>query len=106
MRIYNKLVRDRVSAMLMGSGHKTVSKILVGKDLLTALRAKIDEELVEYDATLDDDQAAGELADILEVVMAIALQRGYDEEAIERLRAVKTLEHGAYGMGYFLIKAD
>jgi predicted house-cleaning noncanonical NTP pyrophosphatase (MazG superfamily) len=106
LRIYNKLVRDRVPAMLMGSGHKTVSKTLVGKELLTALRAKIDEELVEYDAAPDDGAAAGELADLVEVIMAVARQRGYDEEAIARLRATKTLEHGAYGMGYFLIKAD
>jgi len=103
---YNKLVRDRVPAMLLASGHKTVSKTLMGKELLAALRAKIDEELAEYDAAPDDDQAAGELADLLEVIIALARQRGYDEARIGKLRETKTLERGAFGMGYFLIKAE
>jgi predicted house-cleaning noncanonical NTP pyrophosphatase (MazG superfamily) len=106
VRVYNKLVRDRIPAMLLGSGLKTVSKTLVGKELQAALRAKVDEELAEYDAATDDEQAAAELADLLEVIIAIARQRGYDEEAIGRVREAKTLEHGAFGMGYFLIKAE
>jgi predicted house-cleaning noncanonical NTP pyrophosphatase (MazG superfamily) len=106
LKQYNKLVRDRVPAMLKGSGHKTVSKTLVGKELLTALRAKIDEELAEFDAAPDDAAAADELADLIEVIMAMARQRGYDEDAIGRLRAAKTLERGAFGLGYFLIATD
>lgn len=106
MKQYNKLVRDRVPAMLLASGRKTVSKTIVGKELMAALRAKVDEELAEYDAAPDDEGAADELADLLEVIMAIARQRGYDEARIGELRAAKTLERGAFGMGYFLIKAE
>jgi predicted house-cleaning noncanonical NTP pyrophosphatase (MazG superfamily) len=106
MKQYNKLVRDRVPAILLASGRKTVSKTVVGKELMAALRAKVDEEIAEYDAAVDDDRAADELADLLEVIMAIARQRGYDEARIGELRAAKTLERGAFGMGYFLIKAE
>ena len=106
MKQYNKLVRDRVPAMLLASGRKTVSKTIVGKELLAALRAKVDEELAEYDAAPDDEGAADELADLLEVIMAIARQRGFDEARIGELRAAKTLERGAFGMGYFLIATD
>jgi predicted house-cleaning noncanonical NTP pyrophosphatase (MazG superfamily) len=103
---YNKLVRDRIPALLTGSGHKTVSKTLVGRELLAALRAKVDEELAEFDTAPDDAAAAGELADVIEVIIAIARQRGYDEDEMNRLRAVKTVEHGAFGLGYFLIATD
>lgn len=106
MKHYNKLVRDGVPAILLAGGHNPVSKTLVGKELLAALRAKVDEEVAEYDAALDDDQAADELADLLEVIMAIARQRGCDEARIGELRAAKTLERGAFGMGYFLIKTE
>ena len=106
MKQYNKLVRDRVPAIITARGHKMVTRTLVGKELLAALRAKVDEEVAEYDAALDDDQAADELADLLEVIMAIARQRGCDEARIGELRAAKTLERGAFGMGYFLIKAE
>ena len=106
MRQYNKLVRDGVPAMLLAGGHNPVSKTVVGEDLMAALRAKVDEELAEYDAATDDDQAAAELADLLEVIMAIARERGRDEARIGKLRAAKTLERGAFKMGYFLIKAE
>jgi len=106
VRQYNKLVRDGVPAMLLAGGHNPVSKTVVGEELMAALRAKVDEELAEYDAATDDDQAAAELADLLEVIMAIARQRGCDEARIGKLRAAKTLERGAFEMGYFLIKAE
>jgi hypothetical protein len=36
----------------------------------------------------------------------VTRQRGYDEARIGELREAKTLERGAFGMGYFLIKAE
>ncbi len=106
MKRYNKLVRDRVPAMLLAGGHNPVSKTVVGEELMAALRAKVDEELAEYDAAIDDDKAVEELADLLEVIMAIATERGGDEERIGKLRAAKTRERGAFGKGQFLIKAE
>jgi predicted house-cleaning noncanonical NTP pyrophosphatase (MazG superfamily) len=103
---YDKLVRDRVPAMLLAGGHNPVSKTVDGEELLAALRAKADEELAEYDAAVDDDKAAEELADLIEVIVAIARERGCDEARIGKLRAAKTLERGAFGMGQFLIKAE
>ena len=116
MKQYDKLVRDRVPAMLLAGGHNPVSKTVDGEELLAALRAKAncpisrslnaDEELAEYDAAVDDDKAAEELADLIEVIVAIARERGCDEARIGKLRAAKTLERGAFGMGQFLIKAE
>jgi predicted house-cleaning noncanonical NTP pyrophosphatase (MazG superfamily) len=103
---YNKLVRDRVPAILLAGGRKSVTRTVHGAELLKALRAKIDEEVAEYDTAIDDEHAATELADLLEVVMAIAKRRGYGEAAIQQLRADKAARRGAFDLGFFLVEAE
>jgi predicted house-cleaning noncanonical NTP pyrophosphatase (MazG superfamily) len=103
---YNKLVRDRVPEILRAGGHEVVTETLEGDALLGALRAKIDEEVAEYDTAIDDEHAATELADLLEVVMAIAKRRGYGEAAIQQLRADKAVQRGAFDLGFFLVEAE
>jgi predicted house-cleaning noncanonical NTP pyrophosphatase (MazG superfamily) len=103
---YNKLVRDRVPGILRAGGHEVVTKTLEGDALLGALRAKIDEEVAEYDTAIDDEHAATELADLLEVVMAIAKRRGYGEAAIQQLRADKAAQRGVFDLGFFLVEAE
>lgn len=103
---YNKLVRDKVPGILRGSGHKVSTRTLQPNELLKALRAKLDEELGEYDAAVDDQHAVVELVDLLEVIMAIAKRRGFGEAAVEQLRAAKAEQRGAFELGILLIKAE
>ena len=106
MKQYNKLIRDKVPAMMLASGRKIVTRTVVGQELRAALRTKIDEEVAEYDAAVDDDLAAVELADLLEVIMALAKGHGFDEATIQRIRATKADQRGGFDLGYFLIKAE
>ena len=106
MTQYNKLVRDHVPGTLRASGHKVATRTLPPTEMLKALRAKIDEEVAEYDAALDDEHAALELADLIEVVMAIARRRGFTEAAIQRLREAKAAQRGTFERALFLISAE
>lgn len=106
MTQYNKLVRDNVPGTLRASGHKVTTRTLQGAELLKALRAKVGEEVAEYDAAPDDQRAAEELADLLEVVMAIAKRRGFTEAAIQQMREAKTAQRGAFDRALFLISAE
>lgn len=56
------------------------------------LDAKLDEELAEY----HQDQNLEELADLLEVVYATAVARGYSVEELESLRKKKAAERGGF----------
>jgi predicted house-cleaning noncanonical NTP pyrophosphatase (MazG superfamily) len=103
---YNKLVRDQVPGMLRASGHKVTTRTLQGAELLKALRAKLDEEIAEYDAAADDKQAALELADIVEVITALAQRRGCTEAALQQLREAKAARSGAFERGTFLVSTD
>ena len=89
---YNKLVRDRIPEIIETSGNTCVTEILSDEDYLRMLDAKLDEELAEYHA----DQNIEELADLMEVIQACAVARGYTLEQLEQVRAEKVAERGGF----------
>ena len=89
---YNKLVRDRIPEIIESSGKTCVTEILSDEDYLRMLDAKLDEELAEYHA----DQNIEELADLMEVIQACAVARGYTVEELEQVRAEKVAKRGAF----------
>ena len=89
---YNKLVRDRIPEIIEASGNTCVTEILSDEDYLKMLDAKLDEELAEYHA----DQNIEELADLMEVIRACAVARGYTIEELERVRSDKAAKRGGF----------
>ena len=91
-RKYNKLVRDRIPEIIESSGNNCVAEILSDEDYLKMLDAKLDEELAEYHA----DQNIEELADLMEVIRACAVARGYTLEELEQVREEKAAKRGGF----------
>lgn len=89
---YNKLVRDRIPEIIESSGKTCSTEILSPEDYLRMIDAKLDEELAEY----HKDQNIEELADLLEVIHAAAIARGYTLEGLEQIRAEKAAKLGAF----------
>ena len=89
---YQKLVRDRIPEIIESSGNNCVTEILSDEDYLKMLDAKLDEELEEYHA----DQNIEELADLMEVIRACAMARGYTIEELERVRSDKAAKRGGF----------
>ena len=89
---YNKLVRDRIPEIIEASGNTCITEILSDEDYLRMLDAKLDEELAEYHA----DQNIEELADLIEVIRACAVARGYTIEELEQVRAEKAAKRGGF----------
>ena len=72
---------------------KTCSiEILSDEEYLKLVDAKLDEELAEY----HKDQNIEELADLLEVIHAAALARGYTLEDLEQVRAEMATKRGGF----------
>ena len=90
--IYNKLVRDRIPEIIESSGKTCTTEVLDDEEYIRFLDAKLDEELAEY----HKDQNLEELADLLEVIHAAAIARGYTPEELERVREEKAAEHGGF----------
>ncbi len=98
--IYNKLVRDRIPEIIEESGKECKIRILNEEEYIQMLDVKLDEELAEY----HKDQNVEELADLLEVIYAAAMARGYSIEQLEQIRAAKAEKRGAFQERIFLIE--
>lgn len=92
VKTYNKLVRDRIPEIIESSGKSCTTEILSDEEYLCMLDTKLDEELAEY----HKDQNIEELADLLEVIRAAMIARGYTIEDLERVRAEKAAKRGGF----------
>ena len=99
-KIYNKLVRDRIPEIIEASGAECKTRILSGGEYLEMIDAKLEEELAEYRR----DQNIEELADLLEVIRAAAVARGYTPEELEAVRAEKAEKRGGFEKRILLIE--
>ena len=89
---YNKLVRDLIPRIIEKSGKKCTVRILSDEAYLAKLLEKLDEEVAEYKESHNQE----ELADILEVVYALARATGCSEQKLNALRAAKACERGGF----------
>lgn len=96
-----KLVRDRIPKLVAAEGRKPVVKKLSGDALKKALYDKLAEEHEELLAASSTDEACEELADMLEVLIAIAAQNGCDEATLMEIAARKRAERGGFDEGLF-----
>ena len=98
MKVYNKLVRDKIPKIIEADGKTCKTRILSDSEYMVALEAKLNEEVAEYQA----DKSLEEMADVLEVLRAICVARGYSLEELEEVRAKKADERGGFGEKIFL----
>ncbi len=87
-----KLVRDRVPEIVRAAGGVPDVRVAGDGEFLTFLRTKLYEEVGEYAASGD----AEELADVIEVVHALAAAAGLSPDDLERLRAAKAARNGRF----------
>ena len=87
---YSKLVRDYIPEIIEASGKTCVTEILSDEDYLRMIDSKLDEELAEY----HKDQNVEELVDLIEVIYAAAIARGYTIEQLENVRTEKAEKRG------------
>jgi predicted house-cleaning noncanonical NTP pyrophosphatase (MazG superfamily) len=97
MRTYNKLVRDRIPEIIRSSGETPVTRVLSDEEYLLELVKKLREEVAEFEA----DLSLEELADVQEVVFALADTLASCSE-LERVRQEKAEKRGAFQDKIFL----
>ena len=69
------------------------------EEYIAALEVKLNEEVAEY----QQDKNLEEMADILEVLQAICVARGYSLEELEVMRAKKASERGGFVTGIVVV---
>lgn len=88
-----KLVRDRIPELIRSDGLEPIVHVASAEEYATRLRDKLREEVDEF---LDSNDDLTELADVLEVVYALAAHVGASREDLEALRMAKSAECGAF----------
>lgn len=89
---YNRLVSDKIPEIIEASGKKCETQMLNDEAYLEMLDKKLDEELKEY----QESHEVEELADILEVIYALAQARGVSKEQLEGIRKTKADKRGLF----------
>ena len=92
MTVYNKLVRDKIPDMIHAQGEEPHTRILEQEEFTAHLEAKLDEEVVEFHR----DRNLEELADILEVVYALAEAHGCSREQLLAVYEKKNAARGGF----------
>jgi predicted house-cleaning noncanonical NTP pyrophosphatase (MazG superfamily) len=105
-KMYNKLVRDRIPEIIRQSGKTFNTRKLTSQEFIIELRNKAKEELNEYTKSTSNHEAAEELADLLEVMHALAEQHGYSFNQIEEIRKVKAEDRGGFKERIYLIDVE
>ena len=106
MPIYNKLVRDKIPQIIKASGKSPTTKILNEKEYITELRKKSQEELQEYLSAETDQEALEELADLLEIIHALAKVHSSTIEEVDKIRVEKAAKRGGFSDKVFLIEVQ
>jgi predicted house-cleaning noncanonical NTP pyrophosphatase (MazG superfamily) len=100
-----KLVRDRIPELLSGRGIAHEVRVADPSELAALLQAKLSEEAAEFVAASDSQARIEELADVLEVVLALGRLDGIDRDSLEIVRAAKAAERGGFEARIVLVSA-
>lgn len=92
MKVYDKLVRDRIPEIIEASGSKCEIETVSDEVALEYLYKKLHEEVEE----LLSDKNLDEIADIMEVLFAIGKKYGYSEDEVLGRRNEKKDSRGGF----------
>lgn len=98
MKLYNKLVRDKIPEIIEADGKTCEVEIAQKEDITKLLEDKLMEEVNEY----LEDKNLEELADVMEVLFGLAHNLGYSEGDLIKKRNDKLEERGGFKQGIVL----
>ncbi|MDF2664106.1 MAG: phosphoribosyl-ATP pyrophosphohydrolase [Paenibacillus sp.] len=102
---YNKLIRDKIPAMMDTRGVEYSVRELPDEEYETKLNEKLHEELREY-MEAPHEEKLEELADLVEVIHALVLNSGNTLEHFEQLRKQKLVERGGFEQKLLLVYTE
>ena len=100
IRVLNKLARNNIHENLAPKGGKAITRILSDDEYRVALYKKLQEEVGEFLETPIPE----ELADILELIHALAPLVAGSWEKLEKVRLDKLKVRGGFDKKIFLIE--
>lgn len=100
--VYNKVVRDKVIAIMSNKGMHPETTMLTAKAFLSALKSKLAEECNEFLNAKEHKDKVEELADMMEVALAIMKRENITMDQVLKKRFEKLEAKGGFDDEYFL----
>lgn len=100
MKVFDKLIRDRIPEIIENSGNHCEVEVVNDDVALEYLYKKLQEEVDE----LVEDKNLEEIADVVEVLFAIGGKYGYSEYDILKMRNEKRAKSGGFDKNIVLRK--
>ena len=97
-----KLVRDRIPEIIQSDGKVPLCTLVSGDDLRAALKVKAREELAEL-CDASPESLLEEIADVYEVLLAIAKNAGVGWSEVEHVASRKRDLRGGFSGGIWLL---
>lgn len=100
----SKLVRDKIPEIIREHDGIDPNCRIVSSDteFQRVLDAKLDEEIAEFRNAPSKKSRAEEIADVMEVLLALAARDGYTPGQIEDIRMEKREKRGGFELGIML----
>lgn len=89
---FEKLVRDRIPDIIRAKGETPVTHVADEAEYWKKLRDKLKEEVIEF----LESESPEEVADVLEVIVALCAAKGWTLRDIEQMRSKKAAERGGF----------
>lgn len=99
---YNKLVRDKIPAIIKASGKTPIIETLADAEYIKMLNCKLQEEVKEY----LESGSVEELTDICEVMHAIMAYKNISIEEFQKVRMEKLQERGGFAERLLLVEVQ
>jgi predicted house-cleaning noncanonical NTP pyrophosphatase (MazG superfamily) len=102
MKTYNKLVRDKIPAIIEENGSNCEFRVATKSEYMGLLCEKLREEVEE----LIENPSAEEVADVLEVVESIAKLKRIGLDEIKAMKIDKKQKRGGFNDGIVLLETS
>lgn len=101
-RIYNKLVRDAIPNIIRAKGETPVTRVLGEAEYKKELESKLFEEAKEVVGAENREDRLEELADVLELIRAMANMEGSSLEEVILIANEKSVKRGGFNDKIYL----
>lgn len=98
VEVCDELVRDKIPEIIAAAGKRCKVRVLAEEDIGACLLAKLRDEVAE----LEEAASIEKVADIMEVLGALAERMGSSRDEVESRRKEKRVRRGGFEKGLFL----
>lgn len=106
VKIYNKLVRDKIPEIIENDGEKPITRILDDEEYKKKLKNKLVEESKEAVFAKNSRELTKEIGDIFEVIEAIEKAFGIERDEVLKMKEERKQKRGGFAKKIFLERAE